>query len=330
MAEAGAAGYEILTSSRQSDRIFRVDVDSGLGRKPCALPAHLSQVLYIPEHSMLDFTLYDAQVQYHKAITTSPVGNEEIVGRPLMGSRLFKTRLNTMDTATVVHHGAPRYMVNLDVDSIKGGGEISATVQENPLTAEFNHDKSFRIDIIFPMMTDIFSLAVADTEGKTQNVAISTTYPLQPLRTSTGVIRFPYFAFSVDHDTESLHYEWQIHPFEHGTLRYTLFRTPSREPAEGAASSQQRLPLQQHEDADIVAVYHHIGRDASLFQPTSEGVLLLPAREEETSPLMEFVAVATLVGMLWRIRGMDIWQEPENGGHKKRSLVEKVFGVRKT
>lgn len=129
MAEYGAGAYEILTSSRQSDRLFDVDLDSGLGRKPSAVPAHLSRVLYVPKHSMLNVSLYDAQVQYQKAINTSPLGNEHLVGRALIGSRLFKTRLNTMDRATVIQNSAPQYVVDLDVERIRDGGDISATLR---------------------------------------------------------------------------------------------------------------------------------------------------------------------------------------------------------
>ncbi|KAG6010345.1 hypothetical protein E4U21_006909 [Claviceps maximensis] len=339
MAESGAAGYEVLTSTRQSDRLFNIDLDSGLGRKPSALPARLSQVLYVPKHSMLNLSLYDAQAQYHKAIDTSPLGSEHLIGRALMGSRLFKTRLNTMDRAMVVRLDAVRYVVDLDVERIRDGGDISATVRalvSSDHAGTERRNKALEINIMLPMLTDVFSLVVSRTdtdtkgEGEThqQHIAISTTYPLQRHKTNAGVIRFPYFGFSLDDDDDaSVRYEWQIHPLDHGTLRYTLFQMRSHLLTGGAAPSQQ-----QEQNAEIVAVYHHLGHDGSLFQPTSEGVLLLPRLEVDTSLLLEAVTVASLVGLLWRIRGMQIWQdESENSKQKgrSRSFVERIFGGRK-
>ncbi|KAG5948162.1 hypothetical protein E4U53_006333 [Claviceps sorghi] len=323
MAAFGAAGYEILASSRQSDRLFHVDLDSGLGRKPSALPPHLSRVLYVPKHSVPNLSLYDATVQYQKAINSSPLGGEHLLGRALMGSRLFKTRLNTMDRAAVMRNAAPRYVVHLDAERSREDGGASATVRAQHSTE--NGGMMPEINITLPPSTDVFGLAVALAKDETRHLDISTTYPPPRVKTNAGVIRFPYFGFCLD--DEIAHYEWQIHPLDHGTLRYTLFRFRSHGTAGAAAPPQQP----RHENAETVAVYHHIGHEGSLFQSTSEGVLLLPAPGAETNPLLEVVAVASLVGLLWRIRGMEIWQDgPEKGTQKKRSFVQSMFGMRKT
>lgn len=175
-------------------------------------------------------------------------------------------------------------------------------------------------DSILPMLTDVFSVTAANTGDRSQHIDISTTYPIQQLRTNAGVIQFPYFAFSLDDG--SIRYEWQIHPLDHGTLRYTLLRLRS--------TALPEAPPRQHENAHIVAIYHHIGHDGSLFLPTSEGVLLLPALEKDTSPLLEMVTVASLVGLLWRVRGMEIREaESVNETQKRRSLLQRIFGARK-
>lgn len=129
--------FEILTTSMQRDRLFNVDLDSGLGRKPAAVPDHLSRVLYIPKHSMLNLSVYEAGSQYRKVVDHSPVGGEQVTGKALMGSRLFKTRLNTMTCPTT--DAKAEYTVGLDIEKIRDGGDISATVHRGDQTEETPH-----------------------------------------------------------------------------------------------------------------------------------------------------------------------------------------------
>lgn len=137
---AGAGSYEVLTSSMQKDRLFTVDLDSGLGRKPTAVPADLSRVLHVPRHSMLSLSICDAGARYRKAVDYSPFGGEQVTGKALMGSRLFKTRLNTMTPAG--GEGPKKdaeYVVDLDIEKIRDGGEISATVLRGDQTDTTPH-----------------------------------------------------------------------------------------------------------------------------------------------------------------------------------------------
>lgn len=53
---------------------------------------------------------------------------------------------------------------------------------------------------------------------------------------------------------------------------------------------------------DIMAVYYHVGRNGSVFLPHSEGILLLPQHRADASELPEEVIVASLVGLLARVR----------------------------
>lgn len=136
---AGAGSYEVLTSSMQRDRLFTVDLDSGLGRKPTAVPSHLSRVLYVPKHSMLSLSIYDAGERYRKAVDYSPFGGEQVTGKALMGSRLFKTRLNTMTSTGQGQKEEVEYVVDLDIEKIRDGGDISATVLRGDQTDTTPH-----------------------------------------------------------------------------------------------------------------------------------------------------------------------------------------------
>ncbi|KAG6023177.1 hypothetical protein E4U40_004108 [Claviceps sp. LM458 group G5] len=317
--------YEFLGLSQQSDRSLYADLDSGLGRNPSALPTQLSRVLYIPEHSSLNLSLYDAREPFQQAVYASPFGSEHLVGRPLIGSRFFKTRVNTMDREKVMQSGAPCYVVKLDseCDRIEDGVDISATMRAHASVSDAV-DSTTKINIKVPMSTDGFSLTFENskqTEHQIQHIAISATYPLQSVHSKAGILRFPFFAFSLDEN--SIGYEWQIHPLDHGMLRYTLFQLPSHSPASGGNVA----PPREYPDAETIAIYHHLGHENSLFRPTSEGVLLLPG--PEMSPLLEMVTVASLLVLLWRIRSTareGLGKEPQP---KKRSLAERLFGARK-
>ncbi|KAG6061408.1 hypothetical protein E4U17_001771 [Claviceps sp. LM77 group G4] len=319
--------YEFLGLSQQSDRSLYADLDSGLGRNPSALPTHLSRVLYIPEHSTLNLSLYDARESFQQAVYVSPFGSEHLVGRPLIGSRFFKTRVNTMDREKIMQSGAPHYVVELDseCDRIEGGVDISATMRAHASVSDAV-DSTTKINIQVPMSTDGFSLTLEHSKqiyDQIQHIAISATYPLQSVHSKAGIIRFPFFAFSLDEN--SMSYEWQIHPLDHGMLRYTLFRLPSHSPASGGNVAP---PPREYPDAETIAIYHHLGHENSLFRPTSEGVLLLPG--PEMSALLEMVTVASLLVLLWRIRSTareGLGKEPQP---KKRSLAEKLFGARKS
>lgn len=91
-------------------------------------------------------------------------------------------------------------------------------------------------------------------------------------------------------------YQWQIHPLEHGPLRYTLIELPS--PSDDVSAIE---PQNQHR---IKAVYHNVGVGTSLVQPFSEGVLLLPKNKNDMDADFEIAVVTSLVALLWRARGV--------------------------
>ncbi|KAL1867878.1 hypothetical protein Daus18300_006153 [Diaporthe australafricana] len=103
----------------------------------------------------------------------------------------------------------------------------------------------------------------------------------------------PWFTLTSAESTAS--YQWQIHPFEHGPLRYTLIELPS--PGQDASAV---VPENQHR---IKAIYHNVGVGWSLVQPFSEGVLLLPTGKNMDADL-ETAVVTSLIGLLWKTRGV--------------------------
>jgi hypothetical protein len=87
----------------------------------------------------------------------------------------------------------------------------------------------------------------------------------------------------------------------------------------GSSSAE---PGQPGSDPGIQAIYHHIGLGVSLSQTYSEGVLLLPLGLDPTS---EATYVASVLGILWRLRRLD-GAGNEGGGQKRRlDAVKKLF-----
>lgn len=99
--------------------------------------------------------------------------------------------------------------------------------------------------------------------------------------------------FTITSTESSTSYQWQIHPVEHGPLRYTLIELPS--PGHGASAVE---PENQHR---VKAIYHNVGVGTSLVQQFSEGVLLLPANKDRG---LEAVVLTSLIGLLWKARGV--------------------------
>ncbi len=132
MAElSGALGIQALSAARQSERSRGASFDSGLARKPTKPPARLSRVLYIPVHSSseLHVSIHDVSAGYKHVIGHAPMGGSEIIGDAVMGSRLFMTRLGTMNKPTA---GAEGSKVQYAFDAVVGDTEASATLQRCP------------------------------------------------------------------------------------------------------------------------------------------------------------------------------------------------------
>lgn len=132
------------------------------------------------------------------------------------------------------------------------------------------------------------------------NVAVGVSYPIPASVTRVGTIAHPYFTFEVPGVFGQTVFQWQIHPKENGSLRYTLMAIPTRQ-----EETEQVAGEAKQAEAETRAIYHHIGLGASLSQGYSEGVLHLPSRTEGSQSESEGVIIASLLTMLWRLRNID-------------------------
>lgn len=124
---------------------------------------------------------------------------------------------------------------------------------------------------------------------------VTMSHHIPPVTTTETTEACPVPWFTVTSTELPTSYQWQVHPVEHGPLRYTLIELPS--PGHGASAVE---PQNQHR---IKAIYHNVGVGTSLVQPFSEGVLLLPANKNMDADL-ETVVLTSLMGLLWRARGV--------------------------
>lgn len=125
---------------------------------------------------------------------------------------------------------------------------------------------------------------------------VTMSHQAPPATTGASTEAYPAPWFTITSTESSASYQWQIHPVEHGPLRYTLIELPSS--GHGASTVE---PENQHR---IKAIYHNVGVGTSLVQPFSEGVLLLPANEKDMDADLEAAAVTSLMGLLWKCRGV--------------------------
>ncbi|KAH6669763.1 hypothetical protein F5X68DRAFT_216101 [Plectosphaerella plurivora] len=249
-------------------------VDQLLGRDlvAAAPPAHFSRVLFIPRHDrhIAHLPLYDVSTAYARAVGDAP-----------MGSSKYRVELALMRRPTGDGHGDIVSHLLTVHGGVRGvlerrGGDAPA---ETTIALPGSGSGTFAID-----------------SGRNRRTNVSASFPLADQRTPGGIIRFPYFDVDIGGREQ---WQWQIHPCEHGALRYTLVR-----------SSDDLQPK-------VVAVYHHVGVSLNLPADYSEGVLLLP---EGGSEVEAELAVASLLGFLWQLRDMH---------PKKRSLTTKLFRGRR-
>lgn len=122
---------------------------------------------------------------------------------------------------------------------------------------------------------------------------IMMSHQVPPITTEAAPEACPGPWFTITSTESPPSCQWQVHPVEHGPLRYTLIELPS--PGHDASAVQ---PEDQHR---IKAIYHNVGVGTSLAQPFSEGVLLLPANKE-MDVNTETVILTSLIGLLWMAR----------------------------
>jgi hypothetical protein len=102
-------------------------------------------------------------------------------------------------------------------------------------------------------------------------------------------------------EAEMTQFDWELNPDENEPLRYTLMRRPVDE---------------KETKAEIPAIYHH----GSTRLSHSEGALLLPPC---TNCKCEAMIVASVLGMLWRLRSLD----GERGNKEALKMIKRnIFG----
>lgn len=94
-------------------------------------------------------------------------------------------------------------------------------------------------------------------------------------------------------------------PVKHGGLRYTLVEIPNRE-----------YPFGGTEEPVIKAIYHHVGLGIDLPTDYSEGVLLLPEKQDAGE---EARIVSSLLGLLWQVRSAHT--------RKRKPIMRRILGL---
>ncbi|ATY62061.1 hypothetical protein A9K55_008407 [Cordyceps militaris] len=304
---AGAQGYEALSSAQQRDRAVGSHAENGFARTPCAPPPHLCVVVSVPAQSIDNAgfrgRLHDVSAAYQHAVHHAPLGGSDVIGDALMGSRLYAIRLGTMaQTIEGLRSEEARYTVQ---GSDEGG---AATLALQRLS---DHE-SITIDL--SDATDDYSLVV----GR-QTVAVTASFPVPDSVSSAGSSQHPFYTFTWGGGEEdapaTTTLQWQIQPLGTGPLRYTLVRIDAAGRAEDASSPAPE---------SIRAIYHHTGQAPSLSLCSGQGVLLLP---EDGGRLTEAVIVASLLGLLWRVRAMQVkpLAAAASAETEKKSILRRLF-----
>lgn len=306
---AGAQGYEALSSAQQRDRAVGSHAENGFARTPCAPPPHLCVVVSVPAQSSNNAgfrgRLHDVSAAYQHAVHHAPLGGSDVIGDALMGSRLYAIRLGTMaQTIEGLRSEEARYTVQ---GSDEGG---AATLALQRLS---DHE-SITIDL--SDATDDYSLVV----GR-QTVAVTASFPVPDSVSSAGSSQHPFYTFTwgggeEDAPATTTTLQWQIQPLGTGPLRYTLVRID----AAGGGAEDASSPAPE----SIRAIYHHTGQAPSLSLCSGQGVLLLP---EDGGRLTEAVIVASLLGLLWRVRAMQVkpLAAAASAETEKKSILRRLF-----
>lgn len=296
--------------------------EARLGRRLRLTPARLTdRILYVP--------LYDFRDAFAAAVRDDPIGSSR-----------FKTSFGLMPKPAGDGRGASKEVAYL-LDFFGGPGvvteeETKATVQRRMLGA------GAQVGLTIPPELP------GSSSSQVEDGAVA--FRLTPSSTTVsrlGATRHPWFTFTVPSllDEERT-FQWQIHPVAHGLLRYTLVELPGQQTTVASSSSssdETTIPFsatQEDNQGRIRAIYHNVGLGFCLSsQPHSEGAVLL---QGDLGPELEALVVASLVGLLWRVRNEtttttrprgrkpstsvgESGDVPSQGGGKKK-LFGKILG----
>ncbi|RHZ63619.1 uncharacterized protein CDV56_108682 [Aspergillus thermomutatus] len=275
--------WEVYASQKQQGRSGWRSIAATLGRQLSTTPEHLSRVLYIPRHdgTTSHLPLYDISSRYFEAIGDAPIGSSKYTVSLGMMKRPKGDGTDHIPVAYIVNFtagdkdkvvGTVEYRVQPD-STVADNAEVEMTIgktEEEACSIKVNGNSAQPID----------------------PVTVGISYPIPPSETKVGKVKHPYFHFRLPFESKMTQFDWQVHPVEHGPLRYTLVRLPEETADESSTEPK----------AEIHAIYHHIGLGVSMSVSHSEGVLLLPPCAD---PKSEAMIVASVLGMLWRLRGLD-------------------------
>lgn len=136
------AGFPIVVAYNTSDRPWAtqdngqptVDLYSGLACNPTPLPAHLTRVLFIPRHETSNFSIYNVSNEFRRVLLHAPFGGGHLLGTPLLGSRLFNTRLAMLNRPSGNGSDTVEYLVYPDDHEMScKGGMASAILRKRDL-----------------------------------------------------------------------------------------------------------------------------------------------------------------------------------------------------
>ncbi|KAF9893203.1 hypothetical protein FE257_011626 [Aspergillus nanangensis] len=288
MSECVDYGLVNWASINQSDRNNWRDIAVHMGREISATPSHLSRALYIPHHdaTVSHLPIYDVSFRYADTVGDLPIGTSKYTVKLGMMER---PRGDGVDNIAVAHNAA---FVRVGND-----GPVVGTVQCRGELMAQGPEVEVTIDTADDTACSLLQRDPCRFESRGTPTPVMVSHEIPPSKTRVGTFEHPFFTFKIPGDIDMATFQWQIHPVEHGRLRYTLVRK---------ASGDNDIPKEQ-----VCAIYHHIGLGASLSLPHSEGVLLLPPRMSSET---EAMVVASTLGFLWRLREMNGVKE------KKRRL----------
>lgn len=322
-----------------------------LGRKLAPTPAHLtSRILYVPSHNdkAAHLPVYDFTKDFKETVRDEPIGSSR-----------FKTSFGLMPKPNGDGRGSSEVSYLVDLEPLERRKSLSGPVP--PSTGAARRKSSLGAGLVThgtvsrrmlyggaevgltipPVQVPLADGDVAYTltpSSTDVGIRVVTSFPLAPTVGRFGSSRNPWFTFTVPSLLEEdKMLQWQVHPAEHGLLRYTLVELGIGGSGEAATAGAvrdddrwweettttdeskvkddggdgQQIPYsaadEKHEHR-IRAIYHNVGLGFSLSQPYSEGALLL---QNDLDPELEAIIVASLLGLLWRARGED--SKPRKG-----------------
>lgn len=318
-----------------------------LGRKLAPTPSHLnSRILYFPSHNdkAAHLPVYDFTKDFKETVADEPIGSSR-----------FKTRFGLMPKPNGDGRGSSEVSYLVDFEPLERRKSLSGPVVPSGSTTAARRKSSLGAGAslvthgtvsrrmlyggaevgltIPPLQTPLVEGEVAYTvtpSSTDMGIRVVASFPMEPTVSRFGSSRNAWFTFTVPSLLdEEKKLQWQVHPVEHGLLRYTLVELgvdPSGDAAGVDAArdednwweettveskgkdgdeAKEELPYSaavEKNEQRIRAIYHNVGLGFSLSQPFSEGALLL---QNDLDPELEAIIVASLLGLLWRARGED-------------------------